>query len=31
MNDASWVGVYSGLGDEMLAYTAAQIVAACVS
>jgi len=30
MNDAFWVGVYPGLNDQMLAYMAAQITAACV-
>jgi CDP-4-dehydro-6-deoxyglucose reductase, E1 len=29
MHDAFWVGVYPGLSEEMLAYTAAQITTAC--
>jgi dTDP-4-amino-4,6-dideoxygalactose transaminase len=31
MDDAFWVGVYPGLSDEMLAYTAAQITTACAA
>ena len=31
MSDAFWMGVYPGVSEEMLAFMAAQIIAACVS